>query len=152
MASQQPVFLKAIFPVHGEVLPKWWIQNKTVCLSNMFQEETYCKIHWQINTIFFYKKGITQGDLSQDQSLCNLRLGKTFWLDWAICWPFRDMLLINSCVPKVLELIYYEARQHLLKECPHFMKNVNSLFLQDPEKVTLPSHIVQPSSSFLWNY
>jgi len=54
------------------------------------------------------------------------------------------MVLVNSCVSKVLELIYYEARQCLLKECPNFMKNVNFLFLQDPEKVTQPSRIEQP--------
>lgn len=35
------------------------------------------------------------------------------------------MLLVNSCVPKVLEVIYYEARQRLLKECPSFMRNIN---------------------------
>lgn len=117
--------------------------KQVVCLSNMFQEETHCEIH----TILLEKGDSLKGTFLKTEACAIENLERD--CDWEICWGFWDMVLVNSCVPKVLELIYCEARQCLLKRHPHFMKNMNFLFLQDPRKIAQASDIVQPQGCFL---
>lgn len=133
-----------------ELLPRWCIKtmrHHRVLATSLEIKEIHQNFAGRtaVQNIYMPKRNFLK-------TLCNPKLGDTFWLETEQSvdqLSFKDMLLVNKSVPKVLQMFSNEASQFLslteAKEKFQMKAEFKTGLLKEPKEVKHPTPTEFPS-------